>query len=202
MILKNTQIPVQQLPKAVSVDYKQLDQAYLRVDYISTSLWFVFLFGFITLTFFFGSEEWYWWMIFPYIFIGIWALIALFLIAKNYAITGYAIRQQDLVHRTGVLFRNITTIPFNRIQHVEITQGPIAKMFGLAALKIFTAGGSGADLRIPGLRKEDAQNIKEFITKKVGIVEASSPSASDGLNEKVATQYLPFVSTQHALNDK
>lgn len=168
MILENTQIPINELPQAANVSYRQLDRAYLRVDYISTSLWFIFLFIFISVVFYWNTEKYYWWMLIPYVLVGVWGIISMFLISKNYAITGYAIRQRDIVHRTGVIFRNITTIPFNRIQHVEITQGPIAKMFGLAALKIFTAGGSGADLQIQGLKKEDAQGIKEFITQKVG----------------------------------
>ena len=53
------------------------------------------------------------------------------------------------------------------MQHCEITEGPIQKMFELASIKIFTAGGSSSDLAIPGLHREEAYKLKEFITRNI-----------------------------------
>ena len=75
-------------------------------------------------------------------------------------------RSKDIVYRSGWLWRSTTTAPFNRVQHVMIDQGLIERQFQLSKLKIFTAGGSGSDLTIPGLNPETANTLKEFIVKK------------------------------------
>ena len=55
-------------------------------------------------------------------------------------------------------------IPFSRIQHIEIDEGPFERFFKLSTMSIYTAGDSGKDLKISGLKKEKAQEIKELIT--------------------------------------
>ena len=69
--------------------------------------------------------------------------------------------------RKVFFFRSLTTVPFNRIQHIEIDQGPIARYFDLVSLSVFTAGDSSDDLKVSGLLKEEAKQIKEFISTKI-----------------------------------
>ena len=70
------------------------------------------------------------------------------------------------MYKQGYLWRSNTVIPFNRIQHAEVTQGPIERMFELSVLRVFTAGGSASDIAIPGIRPDEAHRIKEFILSK------------------------------------
>ena len=79
----------------------------------------------------------------------------------------YAVREKDISYEKGILFRSLTTVPFNRIQHVEIDEGPISRLFGLVSLSVFTAGDSSDDLKVSGLLKEEAKQIKEFISNKI-----------------------------------
>jgi len=67
-----------------------------------------------------------------------------------------------------VFFRSTTVIPFNRIQHAEVKQGPIERRFNLQRLEVYSAGGEGSDLYIPGLLGNRADQLKDFIIKKVG----------------------------------
>lgn len=83
----------------------------------------------------------------------------------------YALRERDILYQSGLLWRQKTIIPFNRIQHAEVTQGPIQRMFGLSVLRIFTAGGSSSDMNIPGIILPEAHNIKNFILGKTAIDE-------------------------------
>mgnify|MGYP006198147749 CR=1 FL=1 len=53
-------------------------------------------------------------------------------------------RQADLVVTGGVLFRRLVAVPYGRMQVVDITQGPIERMFGLKTLKFVTAAASSA----------------------------------------------------------
>ena len=56
----------------------------------------------------------------------------------------YGIGEGELVIESGILSRNRRSIPFDRIQDVDIERGPLARLFGLARLRIET-GGSARD---------------------------------------------------------
>ena len=81
---------------------------------------------------------------------------------------GYAVRDKDIVFRSGVFFRSVTAVPFNRVQHVETSNTPLDRRFDLANLQIFTAGGSGGDLSIAGLGADTAEQLRVYILEKVG----------------------------------
>jgi len=83
---------------------------------------------------------------------------------------GYVLRDKDIVFRKGILWRSVTAIPFNRIQHVETSSDPLDRKFDLATLQLFTAGGSGGDLKIDGLGKDVAEQLRSFILKKIGAI--------------------------------
>lgn len=79
----------------------------------------------------------------------------------------YVVREKDISYKSGLLFKKTTTVPFNRIQHLEIDQGPVSRFFDLAVLSVFTAGNSSDDLKISGLKKDQAEKIKEFISNQI-----------------------------------
>lgn len=167
MIFQNTQISASQLPNLESINFLQLDKNYIKSELIASAIFFSIV-CFVLLFFTLWNRWWNEWYFWP-IWLGwiAWASTSVFFTFKNYEIAGYALRQKDIAYRRGVLYRTITTIPLNRMQHCEITEGPVEKMFDLATLKIFTAGGSSSDLAISGLHKEEAYKIKEFITRKI-----------------------------------
>ncbi len=80
---------------------------------------------------------------------------------------GYALREKDLLYRRGFLVNSVTVIPFNRIQHVSVSRDFIDKMLNISSLQIFTAGGGGSDVNIPGLKPELAVNLKEALSSKL-----------------------------------
>ena len=82
---------------------------------------------------------------------------------------GYVVRDKDIVFRSGVVWRSVTAIPYNRIQHVETSNTPLDRKFGVATLQLFTAGGSGGDLKIDGLGAEVAEQLRVYVLDKVGV---------------------------------
>ena len=80
---------------------------------------------------------------------------------------GYLIREKDIAYKRGLIKFKLTSIPFSRIQHVELIQGVISKQMNLASIKIYTAGGSSDDLSIPCVPIETAKQIREFLTGKI-----------------------------------
>jgi len=167
MTFQNLPVHTDQLPRVSELQFKQLDAKSRTAEYITTTILFSILFVAVNVLIFTLGGGFVWWV--GALYAGWLALfgLAMWLVEKNYQVTGYAIRQRDIVFRTGVIARSIITIPSKRVQHCEITEGPIQKMFKLASLKVFTAGGSGSDLTISGIQKDDAAKIKEFITRKI-----------------------------------
>lgn len=83
---------------------------------------------------------------------------------KNY---GFALREKDILYKRGYLVNKTTVVPFNRIQHASISRDVLDKMLRISTLKIFTAGGSGSDISIPGLAPDLALRLKEALAAKL-----------------------------------
>jgi membrane protein YdbS with pleckstrin-like domain len=81
---------------------------------------------------------------------------------------GYVLREKDILYKSGVVWRTVTAVPFNRIQHVEKSSTPLDRRYGLASLQLFTAGGSGGDLKIDGLPAKTAEKLRVFILGEIG----------------------------------
>lgn len=99
-----------------------------------------------------------------------WLLVAAtwyMLMHKSFANKAYAVRDKDVIYRTGWIVQTTHTCPFNRIQHSTVNMGPLERQYGLARLVLYTAGSSNADMSIPGLTEAEAQSLKEWITKKI-----------------------------------
>jgi len=63
----------------------------------------------------------------------------------------------------GWLFHTDTMVPFVRVQHIDVTRGPLDKLFGTARLVVHTAGTHNSIVTLPGLSPERAADIRERI---------------------------------------
>lgn len=73
----------------------------------------------------------------------------------------YEVAPEVLRIRHGVVWRSTVAIPIARIQHVDIHRGPLERKWGLASLKIHTAGTRDAVHTIPGLTAEVAERLRD-----------------------------------------
>ncbi|MCB9285530.1 MAG: PH domain-containing protein [Lewinellaceae bacterium] len=174
MIFENQQIPVPDLPQVEVVSFQSLAPAALKERYWGNGLLFsiAFLLLLSTLPPVFSAWWWLWILIILATGFGLGYFLR-WLILKQYEVEGYALRQRDIIHQHGYWWRSQTTVPYARVQHVEITQGPIAKQFGLSTIRIYTAGGSSSDLNISGIELDEARRIESFIVHKVEVDDAS-----------------------------
>jgi len=165
---RNEQIYPSGLPSAEQLDYQALDRRHLsqiRVGYVIFSV--ILLIGLLVMLT--GSGK----LLDLYYFLGsvgawlLFCLLLLFVYARLvYRRRKYALRQNDISYRSGVLITRLITIPFNRIQHCDISRGLADQFFDLSKLNIYTAGGSASDITIPGLPEDEAARLKAFILKK------------------------------------
>jgi len=73
----------------------------------------------------------------------------------------YEVRADALYLERGVLTHVKTVVPFVRVQHIDTSRGPIDRVIGLSSLVVYTAGSRGADVTIPGLTPEDAEDLQD-----------------------------------------
>jgi membrane protein YdbS with pleckstrin-like domain len=94
-------------------------------------------------------------------------LIALALVIRipqsRYNARGYQISADRLRVVRGLLFRSDTVVPFGRVQHIDVDQGPLERFFGIATLTLHTAGNHNASVSLPGLGEDLAREMREDI---------------------------------------
>ena len=168
MEFSNQQIVESELPSVRDIKYRSIEKKHRTVSIIATTIFALVILVVPLIINILGGETWF----YDYIIyiLSFWILLYCFLILlsfKGFEHKGYAMRERDIIFKKGWIWRSSTIVPFNRVQHTEIEQGPIERIFRLSVLKIFTAGGSSSDLRIPGLLPENANRLKDYIQNKV-----------------------------------
>lgn len=86
---------------------------------------------------------------------------------RRYRAWGYREAEDELHVRHGLLVRTETAVPFARVQHIDLAQGPIERRYGLARLILYTAGTRGASVPLPGLAREQAEAMRDRIRAKI-----------------------------------
>lgn len=79
--------------------------------------------------------------------------------------TTYAVDAQGIEIRRGVVWRSVVNVPRSRVQHTDVSQGPIERTFGLGRLKIYTAGTENAEVELHGLPHAAALAIRDHLVR-------------------------------------
>ncbi|HEY2372369.1 MAG TPA: PH domain-containing protein [Gaiellaceae bacterium] len=90
--------------------------------------------------------------------------VAQIFVARRVRAWGYAEREDDLLVKRGVLFSRLSVIPYGRMQFVDVTAGPVERLFGLATVRMHTAA-AASDARIPGLESDEAARVRDRLTE-------------------------------------
>ena len=161
-LFNNPQVDMTSLPEADHLDLIGLEPAYKWVRYIYAAL-FGFILIFIAFLFVIFQPHLRSYTLPAFIFIIVLAVWNVFYHGISFACMGYAIREKDITYKSGWLWKSMTTVPFNRVQHCDIKQGLLDRQFDLARLTIYTAGGQNTEVLIPGLLPDTAEKMKKFI---------------------------------------
>jgi uncharacterized protein len=92
------------------------------------------------------------------------AAVAERFVQRRFTAWGYAERDDDLLVRRGVMFRRLSVVPYGRMQFVDLTAGPIERLFGLMTVRMHTAA-AASDARIPGLVPDDATRLRDQLAR-------------------------------------
>lgn len=91
----------------------------------------------------------------------------------------YQLRDHDVSLRSGVITHRTETVPFSRVQHVNLTRGPVERSLGLATLEVTSAG---PNISIPGLAVIEAERVKQLVAERADI-EADNEAKNEADNE-------------------
>ncbi|HZM78610.1 MAG TPA: PH domain-containing protein [Candidatus Limnocylindrales bacterium] len=90
-------------------------------------------------------------------------LIGLYFGVRAIQSYGYAERERDLLVRHGRLIRRLSIVPYARMQFVDVTVGPMERLFGLATVRLHTAA-AASDATVPGLEAPEATRLRDRLT--------------------------------------
>jgi membrane protein YdbS with pleckstrin-like domain len=79
----------------------------------------------------------------------------------------YQVAEDALELRHGVVRRVHSAIPYFRVQHIDVAQGPVERAVGLARLVVHTAS-AGTDATIPGIAAAEADGLRRLILARAG----------------------------------
>jgi uncharacterized protein len=94
-------------------------------------------------------------------------LAAWWLPRASYRQWRYQVAADALELRHGVVRRVHSAIPYFRVQHIDVAQGPVERAVGLARLVVHTAS-AGTDATIPGIAAGDAEGLRRLILSRTG----------------------------------
>ncbi|HWA83305.1 MAG TPA: PH domain-containing protein [Fimbriimonadaceae bacterium] len=100
----------------------------------------------------------------PVLWIGIGIWSASF-VKRQWQAWRYEVTDNEVILSWGVLYQVKRFVPRDRIQHVDITSGPIARKFGLAHVHLYVAGAHGAVGGIPGLTPGEAEDLRAMLVE-------------------------------------
>ena len=75
----------------------------------------------------------------------------------------YRVDEAGVRIRRGVLWRTVISIPASRVQHTDVSQGPLQRHYELATLTVHTAGTQGASIELSGLEHSVARRLRDHL---------------------------------------
>lgn len=79
---------------------------------------------------------------------------------------GYRLDRHGLVIRKGLFWRHRIAIPRVRIQHSDVSQGPLQRRYGVGTLKLYTAGSRFTCNELPGLDHDTALALRDTLLRQ------------------------------------
>jgi hypothetical protein len=83
--------------------------------------------------------------------------------AVSYRFASYRLDGVSLEILRGVYWRTITNVPKSRVQHTDVSQGPLERRHGLGTLVVYTAGTQHSQVTLSGLDFTVAQRIRTYL---------------------------------------
>jgi len=109
----------------------------------------------------------------------------------------FHVASDALIVERGLFQRERLQIPFERIQAVQLFQGPVQQLVGLTGLRVDTAGSSGSELELVAIRKQDAEGLQLLLRSQMASPESATADPLSG-EAPTAAEMAPMVELSFA----
>lgn len=87
------------------------------------------------------------------------------IIGRQVSAHAYREDEEDMIVARGRWWRSVTVVPYGRIQFIDIDEGPLLRLFGLATVKLNTASAT-SDAQLAGLPRAQARELRERLSDR------------------------------------
>lgn len=91
--------------------------------------------------------------------------------ARRFRAWGYGLVGDELRVASGLWTRTETHVPLARVQHVDVSQGPVERAFRVCRLILHTAGTANSVVVLPGLARGTAEAIRDQVRARIRLEE-------------------------------
>ncbi len=142
--------------------FKSLEDNYLKIFRLSWAIALLFISAGPMLLISGAMDlSWPFWIL---VYISTWLLLYALLYWYSvhwFRAYSYSLEASGLRIHKGVFWQQQQMVPRNRVQHVDITSGPLERRYTLSKLVVHTAGTRNASVTLPGLLQEDATELRQ-----------------------------------------
>ena len=139
------------------VVWRRVSPKLFWLEFVSSVIGELIVFGICLALWFIFDIQWIWLLFAVTMLL---TLIQLAFLPRSLRSWGYAERADDLLVRHGLMFRRLSIVPYGRMQFVDVTAGPMERLFGLATVQLHTAA-AASDAKIPGLPPAEAARLRD-----------------------------------------
>jgi|SRR5688572_25006924 membrane protein YdbS with pleckstrin-like domain len=108
------------------------------------------------------------WLVLPIAYVAIAAYCVWVLPSAHYEALEFGVDDQGITIHRGIFWRSRIALPRVRVQHSDVSQGPLQRRFGVATLKLYTAGSRYTKIELPGLAHDDALALRDALISRGG----------------------------------
>lgn len=101
----------------------------------------------------------------PVVLFGLVSIV--FLAPRRWRRWRYAFTETELHVARGWLTHVHVVVPVSRVQHIDVSQGPIERSAGVATLTLHTAGTENSLVVLPGISRQRAEEIRDAIRERI-----------------------------------
>lgn len=146
-----------------TVEWRRLSPNYLKLKMLMIlTVWPVLIAIAVVPLVLWTSGPWWWIVLGALLVIWLWRIIRQPRAARRW---GYAETDTDIYITRGLAWRELTGVPYGRMQLVNVQSGPLERGFNLASVELVTSSTSGT-ITIPGLSRDDAAALRDRLMER------------------------------------
>lgn len=143
-------------------DYHTQEKQYLKLNRIITLVVFTLILIAVSIILYISPAP-LWLVAIIEVVIILIAVLSYLYLGMAYRRFTHAMDEYGLYINQGVIWQRKIVVPRNRVQHTDVTQGPLMRKFGLAELTVHTAGTRNASVKLPGIKHKFAEQLRESL---------------------------------------